>query len=163
MTSSESTSQVAQLVKNARISMFTTMTADGKHVSRPMALQEADFDGHLWFFCYADSAKVAEIARNPQVNVSFADNDNSTWTSVSGRAQQVEDRARAEEMWSAPLKVWFPDGVDTAGLTLISVEAESVEYWDSPSSKVKQLIGAVRAAVTGEPEKFPGTNETLEL
>ncbi|MET3961603.1 hypothetical protein ABIE44_001537 [Marmoricola sp. OAE513] len=38
-----------------------------------------------------------------------------------------------------------------------------MEYWDSPSSKVKQLVGAVRAAVTGDPDKFPGTNKTVEL
>jgi general stress protein 26 len=163
MSSSESTSQVAQLVKNARISMFTTMSGEGKHVSRPMALQEAEFDGHLWFFCYDDSAKVGEIAENPQVNVSFADNDNSSWTSISGTAEVVHDRARAEEMWAAPLKVWFPDGVETPGLTMISVHADSAEYWDSPSSKVRQLVGAVRAAVTGDPDKFPGTNETVEL
>lgn len=163
MTTSESTSQVAQLVSNARISMFTTMTADGKHVSRPMALQAAEFDGVLWFFCYDDSAKIAEIAENPQVNVSFADKDNSTWTSASGVARQVQDRAKAEQLWSPALEVWFPDGVETAGLTLISVDVESVEYWDSPSSKVKQLVGAVRAAVTGDPDKFPGTNKTVEL
>ena len=163
MNSPDSTSAVSQLVSNAHISMLTTMTAEGKHVSRPMALQAAEFDGTLWFFCYQDSAKVAEIAANPQVNVSFADDDSSTWTSASGVARKVDDRAKAEELWSPALKVWFPDGVDTHGLTLLAVDVETVEYWDSPSSKVKQLIGAVRAAVTGEPEKFPGTNETVEL
>jgi len=53
---------VAELVDRAQISMFTTMTAQGQHVSRPMALQEAEFTGDLWFFAYADSAKVAERA-----------------------------------------------------------------------------------------------------
>ena len=43
--------------------MLTTMTADGKHVSRPMGLQEAEFDGDLWFFAYDDSAKVRRSRR----------------------------------------------------------------------------------------------------
>lgn len=42
---------VAELVDRAGIGMLTTMTESGKHVSRPMALQEVEFDGDLGFFC----------------------------------------------------------------------------------------------------------------
>ncbi|MEV8376022.1 pyridoxamine 5'-phosphate oxidase family protein [Kribbella sp. NPDC056861] len=157
------TSHVAQLVERARISMLTTMTAEGKHVSRPMGLQEVEFDGDLWFFASDDSAKAREIQANPQVNVSFSNEKSSEWTSISGTAELVHDRAKAEELWSAPLKVWFPDGVDTPGLVLIKVHADTAEYWEAPSSKVVRLIGAARAAATGDPDKFPSTNETVEL
>lgn len=152
---------VAELVDRARISMLTTMTDSGKHVSRPMAVQEVEFDGDLWFFCYDDSAKAQQIRMNPQVNVSFANDKQSEWTSLSGRAEIVHDRQQAERLWSAPLKVWFPDGLDTEGLSLIKVPVETAEYWDSPSSKVRQLIGAARAAVTGDPDKFPSDNRTV--
>jgi general stress protein 26 len=40
----EEVRHVAELVDRARISMFTTMTESGKHVSRPMALQDVEFD-----------------------------------------------------------------------------------------------------------------------
>jgi hypothetical protein len=40
---------------------------------------------------------------------------------------------------------------------------DSAEYWESPSSKVRQLIGAARAAMTGDPDKFPGTNRSVDL
>jgi hypothetical protein len=40
---------------------------------------------------------------------------------------------------------------------------DSAEYWESPSSKVGQLIGAVQAAATGEPDKFPATNRSVDL
>jgi general stress protein 26 len=152
---------VAELVDRARISMFTTMTDSGNHVSRPMAVQDVEFDGDLWFFCYDDSAKAQQIRMNPQVNVSFANDKQSEWTSLSGRAEIVHDRQQAERLWSAPLKVWFPDGLDTEGLSLIKVNVETAEYWDSPSSKVRQLIGAARAAVTGDPDKFPSDNRTV--
>ena len=49
------------LIKGARISMLTTMTTDGKHVSRPMAVQDVEFDGDLWFFAYSDSDAVAQV------------------------------------------------------------------------------------------------------
>jgi general stress protein 26 len=154
---------IAELVKRARICMLTTMTAQGKHVARPMALQEAEFDGDLWFFAYDDSAKAQELIANPQVNVSFSNDKNSEWTSISGVAELVHDRAKAEELWSPPLKAWFPDGLETPGLALIKLHADTAEYWEGPSSKVVRLLGAARAAITHDPDKFPATNETVDL
>jgi general stress protein 26 len=62
----EEVRHVAELVDRARIGMLTTMTGSGKHVSRPMALQEVEFDGDLWFFCYDDSAKAVQIRSQPE-------------------------------------------------------------------------------------------------
>lgn len=163
MDTKDATAHVAELVERAQICMLTTMTAEGRHVSRPMALQDVEFDGDLWFFAYEDSAKVGQLRTHPEVNVSFSNDKRSEWTSISGRAETVHDRAKVDELWSAPLKTWFPDGKDTPGLTLIRVEADTAEYWESSSSKVVRLIGAARAAVTGDPGKFPATNETVEL
>ena len=151
------------LIKDARISMLTTMTADGKHVSRPMAVQDVEFDGDLWFFAYSDSDAVAEIRLHPQVNVSFSDDKQNAWVSLSGAAEQVTDKAKAEELWNPMLKAWFPDGLDTPTLTLIKVHAETAEYWDAAhSSKVVTLLGYAKAAVTGKTPNA-GENETVTL
>jgi general stress protein 26 len=139
------------------------MTGTGKHFSRPMAAQEVDFDGDLWFFAYDNSDKVTQLQANPRVNVTLSNNKASEWTSISGTAEIVHDDAKAEQLWSAPLNTWFPDGLDTAGLTLIKVHADSAEYWASPNSNVVQLIGVARAIVTGNPDKFPCTNEEVSL
>jgi general stress protein 26 len=97
------------------------------------------------------------------VNVSFANDKQSEWTSLSGKAEVVHDRQQAERLWAAPLKTWFPDGVDTEGLSLIRVHVDSAEHWESTSSKVRQLIGAARAAATGDAGKFPATNRSVNL
>lgn len=49
--------------------MFVTQQADGKLVSRPMQLQEIEFDGDIWFLTRTD--KYNEIKVNPSVNVAF--------------------------------------------------------------------------------------------
>ncbi|MEV1145901.1 pyridoxamine 5'-phosphate oxidase family protein [Micromonospora sp. NPDC049799] len=143
--------RVTELVREARICMLTTTAVDGRMVSRPMALQEAEFDGDLWFFAYADSAKVRQIRVNPEVNVSFSDQRHNAWVSVSGTARESFERAKAEQLWNPLLKTWFPDGLDTPGLTLLTVRAGSAEYWDSPNSAVVNLLGLAKAAVTGRP------------
>ncbi|MGT2426531.1 pyridoxamine 5'-phosphate oxidase family protein [Amnibacterium kyonggiense] len=159
----EDRKHVAELVKDARVAMLTTMTTDGKHVSRPMGLQEVEFDGDLWFFAYDDSAKVAQIRSEPSVNVAFSDQKGHSWTSVAGRAEVVHDRAKAEQLWTPVLKAWFPDELETPGLALIKVEAESAEYWEGPTSTVAFAAQNLRAAVTGNPKKDAITNDTVEL
>ena len=159
-TNAEARAKITELVRKARFCMLTTMTEDGRHVSRPMGLQEAEFDGDLWFFADADSDKAREITRHPQVNVSFANAKSNAWVSVAGAATIGFDRAKAEELWNPFLKAWFPDGLDTPGVTLIKVHAESAEYWDAPNSKVVTLIGYAKAAVTGK-RPDPGDNREV--
>lgn len=155
----EARARVTELVRDARIGMLTTIALDGRQVSRPMGLQEAEFDGNLWFFASADSAKIRQIRVNPEVNVGFSDQKHNAWVSVSGTASEGFDRARAERLWSPLLRAWFPDGLDTPGLTLIKVHASSAEYWDSPNSTMVNLLGFAKAAVTGQPPKAGENHE----
>ncbi|MFF4875865.1 pyridoxamine 5'-phosphate oxidase family protein [Micromonospora sp. NPDC000668] len=155
----EARARVTELARAARVCMLTTIALDGRQVSRPMGLQEAEFDGDLWFFASADSAKVRQIRVNPEVNVAFSDQRHNAWVSISGTANEGFDRSRADRLWSPVLKAWFPDGLDTPGLTMIKVHASSAEYWDSPSSTVVNLLGFARAAVTGRPPEAGENHE----
>lgn len=162
-TTNDDRQHIAGLVSNAKVGMLTTTTAEGKQVSRPMGLQEAAFDGDLWFFAYDDSTKVTQIKADPEVNVSFSDSKNTSWTSIAGRAEIVHDRAKAEELYSPTLKAWFPDGLETPGLTLIKIHADTAEYWEGPSSTVGFVLGVARAAVTKDPDNDPISNDTVQL
>ena len=73
----EQVKKVADLAKGIRIGMLTTVDADGHFISRPMAQQEVEFDGDLWFFAERNSRKVAQIAANPHVGVTLTSDD--TW------------------------------------------------------------------------------------
>ncbi|SBT44899.1 pyridoxamine 5'-phosphate oxidase family protein [Micromonospora auratinigra] len=158
-TAQEARHRVTELIRDARICLLTTTGVDGRLISRPMALQEAEFDGDLWFFAYEDSAKIRQIRVNPQVNVGFSDQRHHAWVSVAGTAQEEWDRARAERLWNPLLKAWFPDGLDTPGLTLVKVHASSAEYWDSPGGAVVNLLGFAKAAVTGRPPQAGQNHE----
>ncbi|MEU4567190.1 pyridoxamine 5'-phosphate oxidase family protein [Micromonospora sp. NPDC023956] len=159
-TDAEGRHRVTELIRAARVCMLTTIAVDGRQVSRPMALQEAEFEGDLWFFTRVDSAKVRQIRVNPEVNAAFGDPRRHTWISVSGTAREENDRADVERLWHPALRVWFPDGPDTPGLTLIRMHASSAQYWAAPDSTVVTLLGAVRSAVTGRPPG-PGDNRAV--
>jgi general stress protein 26 len=152
MSQQETTTALEQLrekIKGIRIAMLTTIDEDGSLHSRPMATQETEGDRDLWFFTAAGSPKVGEIERDQRVNLSYADPDDQRYVSVSGTARLVRDRAKAKELWNPLLKAWFPKGLDDPELALLRVQVEKAEFWDSPSSKMVQLAGFLKAVTTG--------------
>jgi general stress protein 26 len=152
--------KVAELIKGNRTAMLTTVDPDGTFMSRPMALQEVEFDGDLWFFAERDSRKVQQMSGNPYVNVTIS--STSTWVSLTGTASVVEDDARKQELWNPFVEAWFPDGKTSPGIVLLKVEGESAEYWDTPGGRVASLISFAKAKMTGQRYEG-GENERVEL
>jgi len=126
----EGVRKVAQMIRGIRVAMLTTTAPDGTLHSRPMATQEADFDGVLWFFTKAGSGKVDEIQHDSEVNVSYAAPEDHRYLSLSGRASLVRDRARIEDLWSPAYRAWFAGGLDNPELALLRVDVRSAAYWD---------------------------------
>lgn len=147
--------QLGELIRGIKVAMLTTVESDGTLRSRPMAAQQAAFDGDLWFFTDAGAAKVDEVQRHHQVNLSYIHTEQDRYVSVSGLAELVRDRKKMEELWDPSYKAWFPKGVDQPGLALIRVNVQKAEYWDSLSSSGAQLIGFTKgpAAKEGEGSK----------
>ena len=117
--------KVAELLKASRTAFLTTTAPDGTLVSRPMAVQEVEFDGDLWFVATRDSRKVAHIGTHEDVNVTVSSND--VWVSLTGRAAVVDDDDKKREIWNAGIEAWFPNGPEADDIVLIKVDAESAE------------------------------------
>ena len=156
----EDTQKVATLLKGARIAMLTTVVGDGTLTSRPMALQEVEFDGDLWFFSEKNSPKIATLATHPQVNVTVG--SGSSWVSLAGTAVVVEDEAKKKELWNAGVGAWFPNGPEDPEVVLLKVEAASAEYWDTPGGRVASVLSFAKAKLTGE-RYDGGENKTVNL
>ncbi len=159
MTSTPEQQKVHDLISSTRIAMLTSIDPDGRLVSKPMATQEVEFDGDVWFVAERDSHKARNIEARPQVNVAYS--GKGSWVSLSGRASIVDDRAKLEEFWSAFTDAWMEGGPDNPNNILIRVEADSAEYWDTPGGKVVQVANLVKAKLTGE--RYEGDNERVDL
>jgi len=152
--------KVAGLLEGKRFGMMTTTAEDGTLMSRPMALQEVEFDGDLWFFAERDSRLVDQVQANPQVNVSVE--SGSTWVSLTGEASVIVDEARKRDLWNAGVEAWFPDGPDDAAIVLLRVEASSAEYWDTPGGRIASLVSFAKAKATGT-RYSGGDHGTVEM
>ena len=155
--------KLREMIKDIDFCMLTTVDENNDLHGRPMSLNsEVDQEGNLWFFTSSESHKVSELTRTPKCNVSFSDPDNSRFVSITGKAELVQERGKIEELWKPELKAWFPEGTDQPDLALLRIGIEKAEYWDSPSSKVAQVVSFVSALVKGESAGW-GENKKLDL
>ncbi|RYU10212.1 pyridoxamine 5'-phosphate oxidase family protein [Nocardioides iriomotensis] len=154
----EDAAKIAGLIDGIRIAMLTTQD-DGRLVSRPLATQDVEFDGDVWFVTERSAPWVSQLGAHPEVNVAYA--GSSSWVSLAGTARVVDDPDRLREYWSAFTDAWLEGGPDNPDNVLVHVAAHSAEYWDSPGAKVTQVLNLVKAKVTGE--RYEGDNEVVDL
>ncbi|HEX7308539.1 pyridoxamine 5'-phosphate oxidase family protein [Lentzea sp.] len=144
----DAVAKVAELLSGKKLAMLGTTAPDGTLMSRPMALQEVEFDGDVWLFAERDSRKVAHIGHLPQVNLAVS--GLSTWLSVTGLASVVDDVERKKRLWNAGAAAWLPQGPEDPSVVLIRIEATSAEYWDTPGGIVASAVSFAKAKITGQ-------------
>src|SRR6186997_1681242 len=95
------------LIEDIKIAMMTTRRADGHLRSRAMANQKRADGADLWFVAREGTAKLADIANDPHINLSYYRDGNREWVSVSGTAVISHDRAKIHELYAPDWKFWF--------------------------------------------------------
>lgn len=153
--------KLGELIEDAEIALVTTVEADGTLHTRPLATLEYANDGTLWFFTAIDSAKVEELSQDMRVSVAYANSDEHAYVAIAGRGEILQDRKKAEELWTPMAKAWFPDGLDDPKLALLRVQIERAEYWTSPG-KAAYVFGIAKAAMTGKATAM-GENRKLTM
>jgi general stress protein 26 len=156
-------SQLFDKIKEVRMAMLTTTDEHGSLHSRPMATIKPGEDQAIYFLTDGHSAKVFEVKKDSQVNLSYSDPSSNVYASVSGRANAYRDQAKIDELWSEPMRGWFPKGKDDPNITILKVTIDKGEYWDSPSSLLVRAYAYARAVVTGEPTKDDDVNQHAQV
>ncbi len=152
--------RVGELIAKARFAFVTSSATDGRLLSRPLAIQEREFDGDLYFFTMAPSAKTEQVAADSHVNVSLQSGDD--YLSIAGTASVTRDQAMIDELWNAHAAAWFEQGREDPSVALLKVHAESAEYWTMDSPKPVALLKYAKAIITGE-QPDVATNRSVEL
>lgn len=155
--------EIKAKIKDVRFPMFTWQDEHGHLLSQPMTKEDVDADGGIWFFTSTLTGLWNCIAHRPQVNLAFADPDDSLYVSVSGLAERVVDRELIRSKWNAGAQAWFPAGPDDEHAVLVRVDPHSAEYWDSNDSKMVRLFAMAKAAVTGTTPDMDSEHKTLKL
>ena len=143
-----------------KIGFAMLVTRDGEKLrARPMAAYLDRDSNAIYFLTDARRHKDEEIARSPEVNLSFADAGDQKYVSLSGRASISNDRAKIRELFSTPAKAWW-DNAEDPNIRVLKVIPDDAEFWDSPGTVIS-YVKMVAAAVSntrpniGENRKVP--------
>jgi general stress protein 26 len=148
------------IVEDIETAMMTTRRPDGHLRSRAMANQKRAAGADLWFVTAEGSAKLADIAHDPHVNLSYFRNSNMEWVSVSGVAAISRDRAKIRELYAPDWKAWFAEEgdprhgtPDDPRMVLIGVTVHAAEFLEVNKPQPVILFEVVKGWLTStEPE-----------
>ena len=144
----EANKKIKHIVDDADICLFTTDLTSLPLKTRPMSRQRVDDNATIWFFSDKDSDKNDDIKKDDRVQLFYSNQKNSEYLSLYGTATIIQNEILAEELWSAPAKIWFKDAKDP-NLTIIKVVPEDGYYWDTKNGKIVSLFKMAIGLVTG--------------
>lgn len=151
---------IAEVIEKARIAMVTTIDEEGSLVSRPLALQDRDFDGDLYFFVPDPSDKTRQVRQNDAVNVAIESHGN--YLSIAGSGSITKEQTLIEELWNTHAEAWFDGGRDDPLVALLKVHAESAELQSTDGPLVLAMAKYAKAMVTkDEPDVGDATRVEL--
>jgi len=132
----KSLKDLAEIMKDVDFAMLSTHSEKGTIAARPMSNnREVAYDGDNWFFACDGTRLFDDLRANPNVGLAFHGKGGllgmkPVFVHVEGRAELIKDKAQFEAHWTKGLSMWFEQGVDTPGLTLIKVHGIRAHYWD---------------------------------
>ena len=151
--------RVWELMKKIGFAMLVTCDGD-KLRARPMSAYLKRDENAIYFLTDARHHKDEEIARDPSVNLSFADAGGQKYVSVTGTAVVDNDRAKIKELFSTPAKAWW-NSADDPNIRVLKITPDDAEFWDSPGTVVASIKMAVAAATGGRPDM--GENKKVAM
>lgn len=146
----EAVEKIKDLAKSANVCMFTTNLAKIPLSSVPMATQDVDDEGNIWFLSGITSNKNTDILRDPRVQLFYTNTGSSEFLSVYGHATITTDKAEIEKLWSPIVKAWFTEGKDDPEISVIKITPEEAYYWDTKNNKAVSMVKILAGAITGK-------------
>lgn len=145
-TQSTDNAKVWDLMEKIGVAML--VTKDGEKIrARPMGAYVARDENRVYFLADARQHKDDEIARNPGVNLAFANASSQKYVSVTGRAEVSNDRAKIKQLFTTTAKAWW-DNAEDPNIRVLKITPDDAEYWDTPGTVVS-YVKMVAAAATG--------------
>ena len=137
-----------KLLKDFRFAMLQSGSGNLRF-ARPMTVSQVDDQGTIWFIASLDAERTRILRQEPEVVITCQ--SPTVFLSIIGAAVVLRDQSKINELWSEPLKVWFPDGPKSAEIALIAVTPVSAEFWDQSGSKgIRYMLNAAKAYFKGE-------------
>ncbi len=154
--------KIQELASSGSFVMLCTRLGHQPFNTCPMTVQQVADNGTFWFFSAKNSDHNQDIARDPRTQVLLSDPGSSDYLSLFGHAAIVNDRTKAEELWTATDKAWFENGIDDENFSLVKFTPSEGQYWDTKSNKMVTMFKLAASVITGNKAEI-GETGSLSL
>lgn len=141
--------KIKEIGQSIRTCLMLTSLHQRPIPSRPMAIQEIDDEGFIYFFSRKDSEKVNELRHSDEMQLVFVNEGSSEYMTLHGKAEIFRDQQVIDKLYSIFANTWF-EGKEDPNLTIIRFSPLEGNYWDTKHGKVVQLAGIFLGALTGK-------------
>ena len=91
--------KIKEIAESAGTCFFST-NVNNETKSRPMAIQEVDEQGNLWFLSDVNSDKNQDIKNDSHVELYFMNNSKYEYIFIKGKASISQDKVLIEKYWT---------------------------------------------------------------
>lgn len=158
----EAIEKLQNLVRGSDTCMFATNLEKLPLHIIPMRVQEADYDGNLWFFSRDNSSHNEHINADNRVQLIFTNSSEMEFLTIYGTASITRDQVLIDRLWNRMVEAWFPEGKEDPSITLIKVKPTTAHYWDTEDGKLITMAKILTRAATGADIKT-GVDGKLEI
>jgi general stress protein 26 len=142
--------EIREIAKHARFCLFGTALTSPPVTVRPMTVQSVDDAGALWFLSGRSTHTNQHIAKDPLVQLFFANPEKQEFLTLDGTATIHTDRATREAHWTPFAKTWFNLGVDDPDLTVLRFQPAAGYYWDNKHGKTVAFLKSTAGMLVGK-------------
>jgi general stress protein 26 len=142
--------KIREIAKHARYCLFGTALKSPPVTVRPMTVQTVDDAGILWFLSGRTSHHNQHLAKDPLVQLFFANPEKQEFLTLDGAATIHTDRATREAHWTPFAKAWFAQGVEDPELTVLKFEPAGGYYWDTKHGKTASFLKSATGMLIGK-------------
>jgi general stress protein 26 len=155
------TDRVWEIIEKVGVCMLTTHASGGELRSRPVEARPCREEFCVYVVTDVHSAKEFEVERNPNVGLTFIDQQANAYLAIAAHAAVLTATIQVKRWWRSTDSMWWK-GPDDPNVCVLRLRLTYGSLWDGPSSKAVELFEFIKAKVTGA-EPNLGENRKVDI
>jgi len=131
--------QIRRRIAGATWANLITMGPEGYPRARAMEDHNVGEDFIFFFETDASTRKLAEIAANPKVSISYYCPDERDYICIFGNAEIVMDNDLKAARWREGWENYWPAGPTDPGYVVVRITAKALEYFDMEAKQLRKV------------------------
>ena len=121
-------SRILQLIEKNPFVSFGTLGSDNWPDLRVLLVAAKDGVESVWFATSTDSAKIAELKRNPKAVIYGYEMEPMAEFRLFGNVELLSDSASRQKIWQDDFLQYFPGGIDSPEMIVMRFDTDHGVY-----------------------------------